>query len=290
MGAPQPNPPRSAVAPHHLAQAFLARHTHRRRPKGLVCAAVGRGRTGKTTTLRALLELALRAGRAAVAADGDRFNQSLAAFEGLGRAMRPGNASEEALREWLERAVGYAVEQRVAVALDLGGGDRSLIARAGELMERVAPALDGLADWGLDELAELAAGAEITVLYFLAGGQDDARGLALLNRSRLAEAPLLLVLNEALAPATRNGGPFDANLADPAVKAAIARGAAVVRLPALPPHIALFVEACRTTFAEAAAGMPAADGEPLGIWDRQTLAAWLRAVQVAFAPHAGLVP
>lgn len=290
MGANSlPRPPaRTGVL---FAPAAKANATLRRRECGLVCIALGRGRTGKTLTLRALIELALRSGRLVVPADGDRFNQSLATYAGLGRAMRPASARDEAFRAWLEDAVGYAAEQRAAVGLDLGGGDRSLIARADEVMARVKPSSDGLAAWGLDAITELTgAGVDLTILYHLAGGADDARGLALLNRTTLVGAPMLLVLNEGLAPDTRADDPFAANLRDPAVKTALERGASVVRLPALPPHIAAFLEEHRLGFADAVAGVVPEGVTPLGLWDRQTLAEWLRRFATLVGPHAGLLP
>jgi hypothetical protein len=186
--------------------------------------------------------------------------------------------------------VAYASQHRAAVYADLGGGDRTAADHAGALIERVQPDLGGLDAWGLGEIGAILASVDVTLIYALGGGTDDPAGLRLVNRTALRDLPLILMLNEGVADRRGAGDPFAANLAHPQVQEALGRGSQVVRIPALPPSVARFLEENRLTFGEAVTGAVGGNGTALTLEQRQDLLLWMRAVHQVLKPHAGLLP
>ena len=260
------------------------------RPRGLVVTCAGRGHRGKSLLLRFLVERAQASGRTVHVADGDRYNRSISRF--FPRCMSPRDARDSTMAEWLAGVFGYASEQRATVALDIGGGDRSLLGIAPQVAARIAPQLaPSLGGWGASTAAELSRGLDVTLLYMLGGEFDDARGLALLNGTLLSTARLLLVCNDGVAAPRRDGAdPFDGLMQDSAVKAAVERGAAILRMPSLNSGIAHFLDDASMPFEAALAGHQNPGGHALSLWDRQTLLAWLREFEGAVAPHGGVLP
>ncbi|WP_458098460.1 hypothetical protein [Roseomonas sp. WA12] len=268
-----------------------AHASHYQRDRGLIVAALGRGHGGKTYLGRLLVEFALREGKAVFPADGDIINQGLSRYPGLGDAMKPEDDTPEAVATWLEEVVDYATTHRVSVYMDFAGGDQSVDSRADAITQRVSGPAIGEDVWGLHAIAELSSRVDMTMLYFLAGYSDDERGLERLNATSLSSLPLVIVANEGLAPKLRGkADPFAENLASQPVVAAIKRGAIVLRLPALSPNTARFVEEGRMGFFEAVAAKPGKVGKVLPLWDRQELARYLRKVASQLEPIKGLLP
>jgi hypothetical protein len=260
------------------------------RQRGLVVTCAGRGHRGKTMVLRFLVERAMAAGRTVHVADGDRYNRTAARY--FSQCMSPRDARETTMAAWLTGVVGYASEQQATVVLDVGGGDRALLGIAPQLAARIAPQpVPSAGGWGASIAAELTRPLDLTVLYMLGGEFDDARGLALLNGTLLSTARLMLVCNEGIAAPRRDGvDPFDGLMRDPAVEEAIGRGAAVLRMAALDPAIAQFLDEGAMRFEDALSGTPNAGGRALSLWDRQTLLAWLREFEYAVSPHGAMLP
>ena len=85
----------------------------------------GRGKTGKTTNIRWMTEMALAAERPVLMGDIDPTNASFSTyFDGV---HRPADADSPAVTlKWLEQFISYALEHRLTTVIDLGGGDTTL--------------------------------------------------------------------------------------------------------------------------------------------------------------------
>jgi len=150
------------------------------RPVFLV--GLGRGRVGKSTGLRLLIDRARHAGRKVLAADGDRSNATLAAY--YPDVTRPRSAEDDDLRVWLTELLDRAATERVSVALDLGGGD-PILAKYGR-------------DLGLVEFCE-SVGIRPVALYFLGPHLDDLKHVKAIEESgAFCPKDTVLVLNGGL--------------------------------------------------------------------------------------------
>jgi hypothetical protein len=181
--------------------------------------AVGRGGRGKTVAYRWIVDRALNHGRPVTVADADRTNQTLAAFFG-DLVISPPSAADDDMRPWLDGLLEKAIQQRQSLIVDLGGGDQLLKHTAMEL----------------DLVGFLTQNGVIpVVLHFVGADSDD---LAYLRESErnglLAPEKTAIVFNAGVVPA---GVSVDAAWAkhenDPALRAAIARGVQLVRMPRL---------------------------------------------------------
>src|SRR5580658_6450687 len=95
--------------------------------KPVVAFRFGRGRTGGSTMLDLLIQLARAAGRPVLIGDGDRRNTTLAGLyppEGRDGARQPATDELPDLKDWLMELMGEAVTTRTSLVVDLGGGDR----------------------------------------------------------------------------------------------------------------------------------------------------------------------
>lgn len=280
------------------------------RDKGLVVAFAGRGKMGKTVEARFLTERALRASRAVMPCDGDRYNQTLTAF--FPNAFRPPSADPVVVARWLQEMAAWAAEHRWAIALDLGGNDRDYLRQGATIATGgVAPLPvvaegddDDLAAWGLGDISDLTgSGVDVTQIYALGDDLDDTRGLDLLRERGLVGHRTILLLNEGRLrkgpPAglvDEEGKPLDGEdpfaeiLNDPPVVKAVSLGARTLRMPELDADVAAWLDRYRTGYGDAVKGVAPDGGKPLDALGRQRLLAWMRLMERRHKPFAGLLP
>lgn len=241
------------------------------RPKLVV--PLGRGGRGKTWWLRWALERAQNAGRLVAVADADRTNATLSAyFDGV---LTPPSADDADMRDWFIAFCEQLIERHLTALLDLGGGDL--------LLKRLAREV-GLADF-LDSH-----GIQPVAVHVIGPDRDDLAYLRDLETDRLfAPQATLLVLNEALVPLGRSTqAAFGGVLDHPIFQDAVKRGARPVWMPRLVP--AHQVDGRRLTFAAAEVSRVKQGQDPIGLWDRQMIANWRRAMEENFAPVADWLP
>jgi hypothetical protein len=241
------------------------------RPKLIV--PLGRGGRGKSFLLRWLIERAQACGRDVIVADMDRTNASLSAFfEGV---VSPLSADDRDVTEFLTSLLERQIEERFTAAVDFGGGDLVLknIARENQLV----PFLER---YGIMPVA----------IHMIGPDKDDLSYLQSVEAGELfAPSATILVLNESLCPPHRTPlAYFESTIRNnPIFVRVIERGARPVFMPRLVP--AGEVDSNRLTFAAAEDGT-ADQAFGIGVWKRQQIAIWRRAMESAFAPVAEWLP
>src|SRR5438270_3414790 len=150
--------------------------------KPIFLVGFGRGRVGKSTFCRLVLDRAHHAGRQTVlAADGDR-SQTLASY--YPSALKPDSAEDEDVGKFLTNILDKIALERVSVVLDLGGGDKSL-ATYGRQLELVEFCLEN--------------GIRPVVVYCVGPHSDDLKHVALMEESGVFQPEAtIVVLNEGL--------------------------------------------------------------------------------------------
>src|SRR5271154_339280 len=117
---------------------------------------IGRGKTGKTTFLRWVAESALERARPFLMADIDPTNASFSSY--FPDVSRPSGHDPVEVCSWVQRFIGYAVENKITALIDLGGGDTALRSLLSEM-----PSL----------LAEVESAGLAVVAYYMCGPQPD---------------------------------------------------------------------------------------------------------------------
>lgn len=234
-----------------------------------VLLVAGRGRTGKTTSLRWMTETALSAGRTVQMGDLDPTNASFSTyFEGV---HRPGDADNPVLAlKWLEQFISFSLQNKLNTVIDLGGGDTTLRRLVDDL-----PELPGL-------VAEQ--GAALALMYFAGPQVDDLSPIgAMLDRGFQPEATAI-VQNEALVELGQTREQAFARVHKHSVfRASLARGAVPVWMPRL--LVADAIEARRCGFLDAQDGRAG-----LGPFDRSRVRFWLNAMDANFAGVRSWLP
>jgi hypothetical protein len=224
-------------------------------PKMVIAA--GRGKVGKSVMLRWAIERCVQRGGEPVIADCDRTNQTLAAF--LPAAMKPPSAEDDDVREWLNDLADTQIERRSTSFLDLGGGDLTL------------------KQWARDlDLAPFLAKNGITpvVLHLLGSDLDD---LSYLRDLETVFAPqhTAVILNEGMVPSGRSPiAAFGPIIDHPVFKAAVSRGAVVLKIPRL--GCMQDVDRRRLSFQDAEDGNVKPGQERMGPTMRQMISLWRR--------------
>lgn len=224
-------------------------------PKMVIAA--GRGKVGKSVTLRFAIERCRQQGGDPVIADCDRTNQTLAAF--FSTATKPPSAEDDDVRDWLNDLADTQIERRTTSFLDLGGGDLTL------------------KQWARDlDLAPFLAKHGITpvLLHLLGSDLDD---LAYLRDLETVFAPphTAIILNEGMVPSGRSPvAAFGPVIDHPVFKAAVARGAVVLKMPRL--GCMQEVDRRRLSFQDAEDGKVKPGQDKLGPTMRQMISLWRR--------------
>ena len=237
--------------------------------KPKIWLTIGRGKTGKTTLTRFLVEETMDAGRPVVIADVDRTNATLASY--FDDVQRPPDGDESTVSAWLEKLLTFVMTKKVSAYIDLGGGDttlRRLVAEVNDLVETLQNA-----------------GVAVVAAYLLGPQTDDLSPLATLEAAGFQPAATALVLNEGLIdPSQTREDAFARVVRHSAFRNATARGAVPLWMPRLLP--AGEVEARRVLFGQAAQGgvREGCKQTPLGPFDQGRLRAWLEAMRSELAP------
>jgi hypothetical protein len=228
---------------------------------------IGRGKTGKTTAIRWSAEAALLDGTALLMADMDPTNDTFSQY--VANVARPPEASDPALAlKWLDKLLQHALDHKLSVLVDLGGGDTTLRRLVSQLPDLV-------------QLVE-AQGFAMVLFYTVGPQEEDLSPLATMEGLGFRPTATAIVLNEAMAEV---GDPppnaFARILRHSVFLAAVKRGAVPIWMPRLLP--AQQVEIRRLQFRDAAAGETGQGKTPLGPFDRSRVLNWLQTMDASFA-------
>jgi len=230
--------------------------------KPKIVFVAGRGKTGKTTLLRWVAEMALAENRSFLMADIDPTNASFASY--FPDVSRPNTDDPAGVTRWLQHFIEYAVEHRTTALVDLGGGDTTL--------RTIAAEMPGFA--GQIETAGVS-----PVVFYLAGTQvEDLAPIATMAARAFKPAARAIVLNESVAElGLSRQQAFVHIVRNRVFLDEVASGAICLWVPRL--HAAAAVEIRRSSFASARDGRT---NPPLGLFDRARVRAWLDAMAHQF--------
>jgi hypothetical protein len=231
---------------------------------------IGRGKTGKTTFLRWVAEHALDRDRPFLMADIDPTNASFSSY--FPDVSRPSGHDPVEVRSWVQRFIGYAVENKTTALIDLGGGDTALRSLLSEM-----PSL----------LAEVEAAGLAVVAYYMCGPQpDDLAPLVTLASHGFAPKSRALIFNEGVSdaglPRLQAFAEIQAHLV---VQDKVKAGALVLWMPRL--FAAAAVENSRAGFAQARDGDAS---RPFNMFDRARVKSWLTTMTQRFSGVASWMP
>ena len=238
---------------------------------------IGPGGAGKTALARWLAHRMTEQGRGAILAALDPANRSLASW--FANVEMPPTRDGAHSARWLRGLLEYLMGAQASAVIDLGGGDVSL-----ETVLASAP--------DMHEALERA-GLGVVACYVLTPRVDDLGILHTLEAAGFRPGATLIVLNEGRAdPAVPREEAFAPVLRHSVLKAAIARGAAVMWMPALESDVMQEIEVKRLDFGMARDGQ-VPDGArfaPLGGLRRSMVGRWLQRMEQAAAPVATWLP
>ncbi|MBV8525537.1 MAG: hypothetical protein JOY71_26010 [Acetobacteraceae bacterium] len=228
--------------------------------------AAGRGRTGKTTGLRFIVERAKHEGRDVIIADGDRSNQTLSAF--FRDATRPRSAEDDDVHTWITSLLDRMAQERVSIVLDLGGGDRTM-----NIYGR---------DVGIVDFCE-AVGARPVILFFIGPDIDDlAHVEAMQSAGAFLPASSAIVLNESLVRSGQTAAnAFEPILRRPEFAQIMERGTKWVTMPRL---------ACMPDLDANRTGFFQANQAALGPVRHFMVTDWQKKMEASFAPIGEWLP
>jgi hypothetical protein len=180
---------------------------------------IGRGRIGKTTLTRWLVEtIEGRGVEKLVVAAVDPVNRTLRNFvEGV---AEPPSADPSEVKDWLWDLLQHVEHGKLNTLIDLGGGDTALSA-----LLRETPDLAGM-------LSEN--GVEPVAVHVVGTDQHDLSPLALAESQGFQPKATAIVLNEGLGRREK----FDPIFVHPTFQAAIGRGGVQLWMPILTPDVA----------------------------------------------------
>ncbi len=238
------------------------------RPK--IILAAGRGKTGKTTFLRWIVEMATMENKAPLLADIDPTNATFSTF--FEDVSRPDTFNQTAVRDWLQDFMEYAIKEKQTAVIDLGGGDTILRTIAAEMP-------------GFDAMIEEAGLA--MVMFCLAGPHpEDLTPAATLGALGFKPRARAFVLNEGVAPPGQSRDQaFGRVTSSNVYRDETTDGALTLWMPRL--HAAEAVEARTASF------VAARDGQtepPLGVFNRSRVGHWLKAMDEQFAGVKSWMP
>jgi hypothetical protein len=231
---------------------------------------IGRGKTGKTTFLRWVAETALDRNRPFLMADIDPTNASFSSY--FPDVSRPSGHDPVEVRSWVQRFIGYAVENKTTALVDLGGGDTALRSLLSEM-----PSL----------LAEVEQAGLAVVAYYMCGPQpDDLAPVVTLASHGFAPKARALIFNEGVSDAGLPRQQAFAEIqAHPVVQDEIKAGSLILWMPRL--FAAAAVENSRAGFAQARDGDAS---RPINMFDRARVKSWLNTMDQRFSGVASWMP
>jgi hypothetical protein len=234
--------------------------------KPKLLAAIGSGKTGKSTLLRWIAERATEGEGTVLATLAP--NRTLKYY--FPETLHPESNSTSGGAAFLEMFLDAVAENQMNAVLDFPGDDTALL---------------HLLDQGMDPAGMLEqAGVELVALYTLSPRVEDLTAMAQLAAKGFTPKATALILNKGItADPTMPAEPeFETVTEHSAFRAAVDRGAVTVWMPRL--YSAKTIEDRRILF-----GL-ARNGSDLGPSDRSRTHHWLRGMEEAFAPIASWLP
>jgi hypothetical protein len=217
----------------------------------VVAFRFGRGRTGGSTWLDTVIQLARVASRPVLVGDADRRNPTLSGLYPVGgevSAMPPPTSDETAdVKDFLTSAVGESIARRMSLVMDMSGGDRALQEHGRDL--------------GMVEICE--AHGMLPLAFFMCGPEMDDFDhiVSIWEAGYFRPRHGLLIFNEHLVAQGRTPvGAFNAIVARPEIKELMSAGV----VPIFLPRLACLPEVRKAglSLLDAATGGYAADGRP----------------------------
>ena len=240
---------------------------------------IGGNNSGKTTWARWAAGRAFDAGRDVTLASLDKNQRALSTF--LSGVAQPESRDTLLVANWTADFLGYVAETRQPAVADFGGGGEEYL----NATLADAPTL-------VDDLA--ISGVGILAAHFLTPRPDDLQVIAALDKAGFRAKATVLVLNEV--HVERGADPDDAFAritGHSAFKAAVARGAHVVRMPRLfPQSLALEIASKRLLFTHARDGIVPEESTvtPIRGLDRSRVNRWLSDIETAHETVRSALP
>jgi hypothetical protein len=235
---------------------------------------IGPNASGKTLVARWLIERATLAGRSVKGAALDVNARTLVEYfpDGIDQ---PDKADPDYVMKWMAGYLAHVAEMKVPAVFDMGGGDQALAL----MIQTNSELLDILA--GQHQAAVAA--------YFLSPRDKDLDSLATFEAVGFQPKNTVLVLNEAL---TTDPDLFTPIVEHEVVKAAVARGAVLLRLPRLfDQETAIRMEAGNLLFGEGGSGLlQSGEAAPLDSFQQYAVRRAQALLDDTFAPIVGWLP
>jgi hypothetical protein len=221
--------------------------------------ALGRQRVGKTVMLSTTVQYFRALGCHIEVWNADQQNRTHSLSTFFPDALTPPAGGVADTKQWIEQRLIDQARGQFHAALDAGGGFNAF----GSLVDEV-PILGTLEERGIDTVAFFCVGPEKADLDYL---EQYADGESFLPKATV------IVLNAGLVLSGRSAsGAFAPVLDTKVVSAALARGAKVVTMPALPCMSEVTDRGL--TFEEAAAGAVKPGQEPMSMFDPTRVNEW----------------
>ncbi len=235
--------------------------------RSLLWVALGRQRVGKTALLNATVQYFRSLGSPMEAWNADQQNRTHSLSTFFPEASVPPEGGLIDGRRWIEEKLADQGQRRYHAVLDAGGGWTGF----SSLVQEV-PVLEALESRGTDVIGLFIVGPEQADLDYLDQFAESG--------SFLPKATAI-VLNEGLVLSGRSArGAFASVTGSPVVKAAIARGAQIVEMPAL--SCMSEVTDRGITFAKAAMGEVKPGQAPMSLFDPVRVREWWTKKMPAF--------
>ena len=234
-------------------------HIPKRGQRSLLLVALGRQRVGKTVMLSTTVQYFRALGCHIEVWNADQQNRTHSLSTFFPDALTPPAGGVADTKQWIEQRLIDQARGQFHAALDAGGGFNAF----GSLVDEV-PILGTLEERGIDTVAFFCVGPEKADLDYLEQYAD--------SESFLPKATVI-VLNAGLVLSGRSAtGAFAPVLDTKVVNSALARGAKVVTMPALPCMSEVTDRGL--TFEAAAAGAVKLGQEPMSMFDPTRVNEW----------------
>ena len=228
---------------------------------------LGRGKTGKTTTIRFLAEKWFQQDTPMALLDADRTNGVLRQY--FDSVERPPSDDDGSVAAWMVDTVLEAIADQANILIDLGGGDTTLA----HLVQSVPSFVQEV---------ERAGGA-VVACCTLGSEQDDLMPMARLDAMGLRPTATVLLFNLAALSVPLNKTSFAAIQSHDFYKTLVeTRGAAPIFVPVL--KAAAAVENRRMTFEDARDGVIRPGISPISPFLRLAIRDWMLKMDKAFEP------
>ena len=236
---------------------------------------IGEGNSGKTMLARYLVDRLIEHGKLDVTAIAALApgNRNLTQF--VGTVMQPPSTDPRATADFARKAMAAMAKGRRSGVFDFGGGDAS----KRHLIEAMPNLTNTMEEMGLALIAA----------YVLTPRSADLTFLKTYERMGFQPRATTLILNLATA---ETPSAFDGLRRQPEYKAALARGAVELWMPAMPQDVALRIERAQVHFTQARDGEAPEGRKPasISLLERVMVREWLDAMDEEFQVIEGWMP